>query len=94
MSNTLKQDSYLSRNRWLVILFFVMMIVVMQEMFKSMPELGFSIPNLIVYVAAALGLVYAGILNVLAGTVSAKLFRTFVLVIAVGLLLFYILKGL
>lgn len=75
-----EKDSYLIRNRWLLPLFVALIVVAAQELVKSMPEFYLKIPDLIVYVIAVLALIYAGFLNILAGTTTAKIFRGLIVV--------------
>lgn len=67
-------------------------VVVMQAVIKSDPEFGVEIPDVVVYAIAGFGLVYAGILNMMSGTVTAKLFRN-VIVAGVGVGLVYFILG-
>lgn len=80
MRNLKGQDSYLIRNRWLLPLCVVLLVVTAQELVKAMPEFDFKIPDLIVYGIAGLAFIYAGFLNALAGTTTAKIFRVLVVV--------------
>lgn len=81
-----------TRHKWLVILLVSVAVVMIQAVIKSVPEFGFKIPDVIVYAIAGAGLVYAGILNLMSGTVSAKIFRS-VVVVGVGIgLVYYILE--
>lgn len=84
MQESSDQVQYTGKNRWLIILLAAVAVVVMQEMLKTTPELQIKIPDVIVYSIVGFGLVYAGYLSMLDGTVTAKIFRS-VVVIAVAI---------
>ncbi|ELW2866176.1 hypothetical protein QMI71_004578 [Salmonella enterica] len=72
------KDSFIERNRWLIPLFSAIIILTAQQIIKSMPEIGFAIPDMLIYIICGIGFTYAGFLNVVAGTTTAKIFRYFV----------------
>ncbi|CNM03684.1 hypothetical protein [Yersinia pseudotuberculosis] len=92
MKDIKEQDGYLIRNRWLLPLFVVLIVVTAQELVKSMPEFNFKIPDLIVYGVAVLAFIYAGFLNALAGTTTAKIFRGLIVVGLIAAALWFLVE--
>lgn len=72
------KDSFIERNRWLIPLFASIMILTAQQIIKSMPEIGFTIPDMLIYAICGIGFIYAGFMNIVSGTTTAKIFRCFV----------------
>ncbi|EKD1851902.1 hypothetical protein OQ664_003912 [Salmonella enterica] len=68
------ENGYLARNRWVLFLFVALMVVSAQQVIELL-EMGFQLPNMLIYIVASVLLIYAGILNALSGTTSAKIFR-------------------
>ncbi|WP_313397417.1 hypothetical protein [Acinetobacter variabilis] len=80
-------------HKWLLMLLMSVAVVMMQAVIKSVPEFGVKIPDVVVYAIAGFGLVYAGFLNMLSGTVIAKLFRSLVVAgVGIGLVYFIVEK--
>ncbi|ECV5077292.1 hypothetical protein KD815_24960 [Klebsiella quasipneumoniae] len=81
------ENSYLVRNNWLLYVFAALMIVSSQWMLANL-EIGFQLPDILIYVVACVLLVYGGFLNMLAGTTTAIIFRiafiALMLLIAIG----------
>lgn len=68
------ENGYLARNRWVLFLFVALMVVSAPQVIELL-EMGFQLPNMLIYIVASVLLIYAGILNALSGTTSAKIFR-------------------
>lgn len=68
------ENGYLTRNRWVLYLFVALMVVSAQQVIESL-EMGFQLPNILIYIVVGVLLIYAGVLNALSGTTSAKIFR-------------------
>lgn len=80
-----KELGYFERNRWIIVLLVALMVLCSQEIIGIL-DAGFKIPDILVYAISGIALVVAGILNAMAGTTSAKLFRFLVVaVLAVAL---------
>ncbi|ENR0741775.1 hypothetical protein ACETLI_004180 [Escherichia coli] len=87
--NKLKENEngYLVRNNWLLYVFAAFIVVSSQWIVATL-EIGFQLPDTLIYVVACVLLVYGGFLNMLAGTTTAIIFRTvftaIILFIAIG----------
>ncbi|EAV7639298.1 TPA: hypothetical protein ACIV5I_003845 [Salmonella enterica subsp. enterica serovar Java] len=81
------ENGYLVRNNWLLYVFAAFMVVSSQWMLATL-EVGFKLPDILIYVVACVLLVYGGFLNMLAGTTTAIVFRigfiSILLFVAIG----------
>ncbi|EDQ3655465.1 hypothetical protein ZP73_003610 [Salmonella enterica subsp. enterica] len=81
------ENGYLVRNNWLLYVFAAFIVVSSQWIVATL-EIGFQLPDILIYVVACVLLVYGGFLNMLAGTTTAIIFRTvftaIILLIAIG----------
>lgn len=73
------ENGYLARNRWVLYLFVALMVVSAQQVIESL-EMGFQLPKILIYIVVVVLLIYAGVLNALSGTMTAKIFRGLVVV--------------
>lgn len=69
-----KKNGYLERNRWVLPLLMALMVVAAQQV-VSLLDMGFKLPDILIYIVSCGLLIYAGILNALSGTTTAKIFQ-------------------
>nr|WP_241392369.1 hypothetical protein [Serratia entomophila]ULG11299.1 hypothetical protein 345p3_00009 [Serratia entomophila] len=68
------KNGYLERNRWVLYLLMALMVVAAQQVIGSL-DMGFKLPDILIYIVSCVLLIYAGILNALSGTTTAKIFQ-------------------
>lgn len=72
-------NGYLTRNSWILYLLVALMLFISHQVIASL-GMGFQLPDLLIYIVTGVLLVYTGVLNVLSGTTTAKIFRGLVVV--------------
>ncbi|EAB9678589.1 hypothetical protein MWH93_004396 [Salmonella enterica] len=91
-SNEQNENGYFVRNNWLLYVFAALMLVCSQWMVATL-EMGFQLPDMLIYAGACILLVYAGFLNIQAGTTTAILFQIAVIACVLFSLLWMVVKN-
>ena len=86
------ENGYFIRNNWLLYVFAALMVVCSQWMVATL-EMGFQLPDMVIYVVACILLVYAGFLNIQAGTTTAIIFQIAVIALILFSLLWLVIKN-
>ncbi|HAV2244208.1 TPA: hypothetical protein JHK07_004709 [Escherichia coli] len=77
---------YFERNNWILYLFTIGMVVGAHILIKSMPEFGFHLPDMLVYIVGVIACCWLGFKIYVTDTVSARIAKVVILAAILAIL--------